>query len=254
MKRFGKVSLILSFLLTAMLCFSSCLVYWTYDFKDVQTENVQSVEFYDHTGEKRQGPEDVLERGSFYALNGEQSAQFIEELKEITFSTWVIIGAAVDPHFTYGDYVVRINFKDGSYKLMSNSGYQQTFDKNGEGISGNYHGCEDTEWNDLIYAYVGNRSTRIVCNFGIENSIIEDAMTVEDHQKLQEILATMTKANDFPECEFDENDYILSNGTKYYPARDDVAIIRVDGEYYRLTVEKQAELMTLIHSYTPYFL
>ena len=65
----------------------------------------------------------------------------------------VIVLAAIDPSFYYGDWVIRINFSNGQYTFYSCDGYGETFDAEGERISSTHFSCDDEELKNLVGKY-----------------------------------------------------------------------------------------------------
>ena len=62
--------------------------------------------------------------------------------------------AAVDPSFHYGDWVVRLNYTDNYYELISSGGYGEIYDNNDEVVDTNHYGCEDDEWESFVTQFL----------------------------------------------------------------------------------------------------
>ena len=90
-----------------------------------------------------------------YTVADEQVDDFLKDLSKIQFTDHIIIGLlAVDPSFYYGDWVVRLNYTDGTWTLLSSDGYSETFDKAGKYISSNHFGCDPDKWERFVTAYL----------------------------------------------------------------------------------------------------
>ncbi len=136
-----------------LLSFSSCIV-WHKRINDIDEEDVASIDIY-YLGE------DVFDRSGFYltqtpvhTLDHKQHEAFLDDLGDIVFGQGLILIAANDPSFSYGEWVVRINFTDGSFRFISCAGFGETFDASGELIESDHYGCDDEEWNALIDQYL----------------------------------------------------------------------------------------------------
>ena len=146
----------IALILCLLVSLSSCIIIPLRKQYGIDPEKVASVEIYDMRNKNQYNSD-----GKFFAetetpvCSVEKVADFLSDLSNITFTDSIIIViAAIDPSFKYGDWVVRINYSDGIYSLISNAGYSQTFDANGEQIDSNHYGCESAEWNELISKYV----------------------------------------------------------------------------------------------------
>ncbi len=145
------------FLALAILSMSGCIIRSQYYFLDLETDNIQSIQFYDLTAANGRSSKEALAAELFYTLAPEQHEEFLAELKQIEFSNTIILfPAAIDPSFEYGDYVVRFTFADGSYKLLSCRGYSETFSADHKQLFDDYYGCDDDEWTALIAAFAGS--------------------------------------------------------------------------------------------------
>ena len=136
-------------LLGVLFSLSGCIVLsFDHYYDDIDKEKLSSVEFYDLRGDK------TLADPPIYTLEEEQTEAFLEDLSKIHFKeTMVIVLAAVDPSFEWGDYVVKLTYEDGSYTLISDGGYGETRDANGEAIDVNHYDCEEKNWLRLILKY-----------------------------------------------------------------------------------------------------
>ena len=121
---------------------------------NIDDENVSSIEIYD-LRESQFSESGFYENvDSVYTLDETIHSDFLDDLAKIQFSDTLILFAASDPSFYYGDWVVRINFTDGSYRFVSCGGYGETFDKDGNGIDSDHYGCDDEVWEHLIASYI----------------------------------------------------------------------------------------------------
>lgn len=120
-------------------------------YDDFDTQEIASVEFFD----LRQSRTSIDNATPAYTLPEEQTEEFFEDLAKIRFRDYIIIVlAAIDPSFYFGDWVVRINYTDGSFDLLSNGGYNESYDMNGELSDANHFSCDDEEWYAFIYKYI----------------------------------------------------------------------------------------------------
>ena len=147
-KRFRLILLVL--IISVSLC--GCIIIPLsehYEFTAAEVTSIQFIDFRDP--EITVGPE-LCE--PVYTIPEGQKADFLADFSELEFSdTLVITIAAVDPSFSYGDWVVRINFTNGQYSFYSSAGYGETFDAAGECISTTHYSCEDEELEALISQY-----------------------------------------------------------------------------------------------------
>lgn len=155
MKRIKPV--VLLFLTAAiLLSLSGCIMIPQYESYDFSVDEVISIQFYD-----LRKPED---RGDFhqavdsidpvYTVSDEDTGKFLKDFSRLTFEDTIIITiAAVDPSFSFGQWVVRINFTNGNYTFYSCAGYGATFDSEGEWISDTHFSCDDEQLALLIRKY-----------------------------------------------------------------------------------------------------
>ena len=142
--------------LCLLISLTSCIIIPIKKQYSIDPEKVTSVQIYDmrNKGSYNEDHKFFTETET-PVCTVEKTADFLTDLSNITFTDSIIITiAAIDPSFNYGDWVVRINYSDGIYSLISDAGYSQTFDANGKSIDSNHYGCEDDEWDELISKYV----------------------------------------------------------------------------------------------------
>ncbi len=156
MKQMRKLTM-LALILVLVINLTGCIViplksrYYDYD-----PETIETVEIYDLRS-KYMTDSSFLETDlPVYTVPEEQQVEFVTDIGKIEFKMYIlIILAAVDPSFHYGDWAVRLNRVDGSYVLLSDGGYAEIYDENGERTE--YRNYDDTDWeqwNTLIEAYV----------------------------------------------------------------------------------------------------
>lgn len=150
MKR--KQVLIPSILCLALLVsLTSCVVIPLHKTYDIDVDTVLSIEIHD-LGERSSAFH--LDTPS-HTVENDQLADFLSDLSEIQFSDTIIITiAAIDPSFDFGRWVVRIHCIDGSYMLISDGGYGETRDANGERIASNHYSCDTDEWEQFLSKYL----------------------------------------------------------------------------------------------------
>ena len=148
------------FLLVLMTCvllvyLSGCITIPLSKHYDISDEEVISVQFYDLSNpELSNSPGFDAISEPVYTLPEEDKEDFLDDFSKLEFSdTIIIVLAAVDPSFYYGDWVVRINFSNGQYTFYSSGGYGETFDAEGECISSTHFSCDDGELKNLVGKY-----------------------------------------------------------------------------------------------------
>ena len=156
MMKIFRAAAICSLVLAMVISLTGCIVipiHKRYD--DIDREQVASVDVYDLRNSESHYSNFLETETAVYTLSEDQLDGFFSDLANIRFTDNLIITiAAVDPSFYYGDWVVRINYADGSYSLISCSGYGETYDANGQVIDSNHFGCDDDEWEQLVGKYV----------------------------------------------------------------------------------------------------
>ena len=83
--------------------------------------------------------------------------RFVSDLSNVPFAKEyliMLIPAAVDPYFGFGDYIVKVTYRDGAYELISECGNQKFYDASGEYVAGYRYTCEDIEWEGFLRKYV----------------------------------------------------------------------------------------------------
>lgn len=141
--------------LVLIVSLSGCIIIPLSKHYDISAEEVASVQFYDlrnqestaYSGfDKTQQP--------VYTVPQEQTEEFLNDFSNLRFSdTIIIVLAAIDPSFSYGDWVIRINFSDGRYSFYSSRGYGETRDAESNFISSTHFSCDDEDLENLISKY-----------------------------------------------------------------------------------------------------
>lgn len=122
---------------------------------EINADEVESVDIYDLRGVDTLYGDFVETEKPVYKIPADKNVDFLSELSKIEFSdSIVIVLAAIDPSFYYGEWTVRINYTDGSFELISSDGFGERFDKNGEYADSHHRGCEREEWHEFISNYV----------------------------------------------------------------------------------------------------
>lgn len=156
--RFVKYFSFIIAILTVAVMVSGCIFIPNYSYYNyIDPEGVTSVEIYAlkdsnnhlHGFWEKETPD--------YTLMDEQQDEFIEELSGFRFDDhFFIVLAAMDPSFSYGDFVVRVNIADGSSIFISNDGYGETIDIAGNVIDSNHYSSDDTAWAEFIRKYIND--------------------------------------------------------------------------------------------------
>lgn len=140
--------------LVLMVSLSSCIVIPRSKFYQISAEEVTSVQFYDLRNVKSgsSGFDKTCE--PVYSVPEEDLEHFLHDFSRLEFTdTILIVIAAIDPSFYYGDWVVRINFSNGQYTFYSCDGYGETFNSEGDCISSTHFSCDDKDLENLIDKY-----------------------------------------------------------------------------------------------------
>lgn len=124
-----------------------------------KADNVASIDIYEIDDPEERYPEFLEDWEPTYTLEESQHEEFLAELAEFRFSNTIILIAANDPCFCYAPLVVRINFTDGSYRLISSHGYSRHYDANGEVIDGDHCGCDSEEWQAFVTKYLPDENS-----------------------------------------------------------------------------------------------
>ncbi len=149
--------LLLSALAIVMLIsLSSCVIVPSYKrYNNINTDEVESVEIYDLRDAEAEDRTFLETDAPIFDIEEESIEDFFEDLGQIRFEDHLVfVLIPMDPVFSYGEWVVRINYTDGSYTLISDRGFGETYDDEGECIERNHYGCESEEWLALIGKYV----------------------------------------------------------------------------------------------------
>ncbi len=212
-----------------------------YDFEDLAVEDVAAITFHDISGAEVWDSEAVLAAEPFYTVEPDEHEAFVEAMRELQFSdTILLLPVAMDPSFSYAEYVVRVTMQDGSFRLYSCGGYNEAFDAQGEGVGSDHYHCDDEAWLNLLYSYCGERACRIYYHG------VQFIMTVGDSAEVDEILSSAVRLEEAGDYRFSSDDFIRWHGQDWYLAEDGEPVLRMEGTYYRLTTEARDELARLM--------
>lgn len=141
--------------LTLIVSLSGCIIIPLSKHYEFYAEEVASVQFYDlRNQESSVHPGFDTAIDPVYTIPDEEKEAFLNDFSELRFSeTVIIILAAMDPSFRYGEWVVRINFSNGQYTFYSSGGYGETLDADGKHISSTRFSCDDEDLETLIGKY-----------------------------------------------------------------------------------------------------
>lgn len=161
MKHF-KQFILMAVILVSVICLSGCIVIPQGKYYDISAEQVSSVQFYDFRNSEYGYDGFDHSEEPVYTLAEDQLEDFLNDFSNLRFSDTIVIAlAAVDPSFSYGDWVVRINFTDGSYTLYSCGGYGETYDADGNVASSTHFSCDEEELAELIGKYYSIESPEV---------------------------------------------------------------------------------------------
>jgi len=134
---------------------TSCIVIPRYKRFEIDADQVASVEIYDLCENETFGGEFLKTEAAVYEIPKERVSDFFNDLSKIRFfDTIIIVLAPTDPSFYYDTWVVRINYRDGSYELLSSDGYGEVYYQNGEVKDSHHYSCDNEEWWAFIEKYV----------------------------------------------------------------------------------------------------
>ncbi len=153
--KFKRFLSLFTILIISSAALTGCIVIPQYKYYDISSDEVESVQIYDlRTSETYYG--DFIEKDNpVYTLPEDIIDDFLTKLSEIRFKDSIIITiAAVDPSFTYDEWIARINYTDGSYDLISCDGYGQSYNENNEVTDTNHYGCDNEKWKEFITGYL----------------------------------------------------------------------------------------------------
>lgn len=150
-----KTVLVSAFILVMLFSLTSCIIIPLKKHYDFELDEVSSIDIY-NLRENRMDRSNFLETEvPMYTIGEDQKADFLSDFGDIQFNDSIIIVlAAIDPSFSYGEWVVRINFVDGSYSLFSCAGYGETFDANDKWKESTHYSCDLEDLVELICKYV----------------------------------------------------------------------------------------------------
>ena len=150
-----RILLSVVLILSVICSLAGCMVIPVYDNYQIPADKVASIQIYDLRICKEYTLRFLETESPVYTLEEEQIPDFLNDLSQIRFNDEIVITiAAVDPSFEFDDWVVRINYFDGSYRLICCCAYGIYLDKNDEFISDNHYGCDEAEWYSFISKYV----------------------------------------------------------------------------------------------------
>ena len=148
------IMFVLIILVSLNLC--GCIIIPLYKNYNIAVDEVVSIQFYDLRM--------VDDRDSFYydmesidpvfTVPEEEAGRFLNDFSKLIFKdTLIITIAAVDPSFSFGQWVVRINFTNGNYTFYSSAGYGLTMDAEGVRVSDTHYSCDEEQLALLIMKY-----------------------------------------------------------------------------------------------------
>lgn len=140
---------------TIVFALSSCVIIPMHKNFVIDPAKIASIEIYDLRKSDTYGEIFLEDTSPVYEIPSEEIDDFTSDLAQIEFTRYLIITiAAIDPSLNYGDFVVRINYTDGSFEFLSDGDFGQTFDQDGEAISGHRYGADSEEWEEFIGKYL----------------------------------------------------------------------------------------------------
>lgn len=141
-------------ILSLGICTSGCIAIPIKKHYDISDEQVSSIQFYDLRDYSSPTGGFQKDTSPVHTLSEEEHSDFLTDFSKLTFSeTRIIAIAAIDPGFDYGNWVVRINYTDGSYTFYSSGNYGETCNAEGKVIDATHFSCDSTELYHLILKY-----------------------------------------------------------------------------------------------------
>lgn len=142
-------------ILALIVSLSGCIIIPRSKYYDLSADAVESVQFYDLRGEEpARGLDPEILNHPVCTLPEDKIPDFLRDFSQLEFTdTIIIVLAAVDPSFAYGEWIVRINFTGGEYTLYSCAGYGETYDSEGNVVSSTHFSCDLDELKALIGKY-----------------------------------------------------------------------------------------------------
>ena len=151
LKFFAAILLLVSILIS----FSSCVWIPRYTKYHIDNDSLTSVDIYDLRKSTTNDSRFLKLETPVYTLTEEQIPDFVEDLESLWFDDSIfLVLAAMDPSFHYGDWVVRLNYNNGSYTLISSGGYGETYNAAGEVIDSNHYSYDDEKWEKFVLRYL----------------------------------------------------------------------------------------------------
>lgn len=149
-----KLLVLAAVVLSLTVCLSGCIIVPLHKYYKIPYEEVAAVQFYDLRNGHSTYNDFRHTVDPVYTLPEEEIADFLNGFSKPEFTDTVVIAlASVDPSFSYGEWVVRIDFTDKSYTFYSCAGYGETFDAGGNLIDSTHFGCDCDELAELINRY-----------------------------------------------------------------------------------------------------
>ena len=151
-KRFVIVVLALSMMFTL----SGCIYVTIDEYYEIahDTPEIESIALYMTSQEEDAQINELIET-PVAEISPDDFDEFVDDLEKLPFVNGMyIMLAAMDPSFFFGDYVIKINYKNDDYELISNSSFQQVYYANGE-IDDLHYSIDDTAWAGFLQKYFG---------------------------------------------------------------------------------------------------
>ena len=147
--------IILVLFLASML--SGCFEIPFYKYYEIDPQTVSSIQVYELWDVYTENAYFLKTEEPVYTLPASQNSACLGNLAKLRFRDSILImliPAAVDPNFSFGQWTLRVNYTDGSFLLLSDM-YGERFDANGEHVRENIYSCDDQEeWYAFIAQYV----------------------------------------------------------------------------------------------------
>lgn len=154
MKRYIQMIAVLV-VIVLLVSLSGCIIIPLSKYYNIPAEEVVSVQFYDLRNQNANGGTGFNQSEEpVYTVPEEEREKFLKDFSTLEFTdTIIIVLAAIDPSFSYGEWVVRINFTNGQYTFYSCAGYGETYNAEGKCVSSTHFSCNDEELEKLIGKY-----------------------------------------------------------------------------------------------------
>ena len=138
-------------IIALMMSLSGCIVITLDEYYELayDTNQIESIGIY------ARGDANVLSDEPLAVIDPDEFDAFVGELESLSFEENKIITiAAIDPSFSFGDYIIQVVYTDGAVERISNFGYQEFQDAAGNEQCSHYGLQNEEEWEIFLNPYL----------------------------------------------------------------------------------------------------